>query len=95
MTKADLVASLAESSGLEKNKCERFIDSFTEVIVKAVAEGEKVRLVGFGTFLSRERASRVGRSPKDGKEIKIEASVTPAFKPGKLFKEALNRKKIA
>lgn len=91
MNKAELVSAISERSGLEKNKVETFLNSFIDVVTDAVSSGDKVQLVGFGTFEKRHRESRTGRNPKTGEEIKIDATDVPAFKPGKLFKDAVNK----
>ena len=90
MNKSELVTAIAEKTGLEKNKVENFLNAFTEVVTKDVAGGNKVQLVGFGTFEKRHREARTGRNPKTGEEIKIAAVDVPAFKPGKLFKDAVS-----
>ena len=91
MNKAELVSAISERSGLEKNKVETFLNAFTDVTIENVASGNKIQLVGFGTFEKRHREARTGRNPKTGEEIKIDATDVPAFKPGKLFKDAVNQ----
>lgn len=91
MNKAELVSAVSERSGLEKSKVENFLNSFVDVVIDAVASGDKIQLVGFGTFEKRHREARTGRNPKTGEEIKIDATDVPAFKPGKLFKDAVNQ----
>lgn len=90
MNKAELVTAISERTGLEKNKVENFLNAFTEVVTEDVASGNKVQLVGFGTFERRHREARTGRNPKTGVEIHIDAVDVPAFKPGKLFKDAVS-----
>lgn len=80
---------MAKEANLSKKDAEAALSAFTMTVENALKKGDKVTLVGFGTFEVRERAARVGRNPQTGKEIKIEASKSPAFKPGKSFKDAL------
>ncbi|HLS88599.1 MAG TPA: HU family DNA-binding protein [Sphingobacteriaceae bacterium] len=86
MNKADLINSVAQDTGLTKKDTERAINSFMANIEKALAKGEKVSLVGFGTFEVRPRKARVGRNPRTGETIEIPASKVPAFKPGKALR---------
>ena len=90
MNKTDLVAALAEQAGVSKKDAEKVLKAFTDVVTDELKKGEKVQLVGFGTFEVSERAAREGRNPVNGKPIKIPASKAPKFKPGKAFKDALN-----
>lgn len=89
MSKEELVKNIAEKSGLTKKDSEKALNSLLECIKETLAKGEKIQLVGFGTFEVRERAERVGRDPRTGKEIKIPARMVPVFKPGKSLKEAV------
>jgi len=89
MNKTELVDAMAKEANLSKKDAEAALGAFTAAVEKALKKGDKVTLVGFGTFEVRERAARVGRNPQTGKEIKIKASKAPAFKPGKAFKDAL------
>ncbi|MEG1448533.1 MAG: HU family DNA-binding protein [Oscillospiraceae bacterium] len=89
MTKTELVAAIAEKSGLTKKDSEKALASAIEAITEAVASGEKVALVGFGTFEAKDRAERMGINPKTKEPMKIAASRIPAFKAGKSFKEAV------
>lgn len=89
MNKTELVTAIAEKTGLEKNKVENFLNAFTEVVTESVASGDKVQLVGFGTFEKRHREARTGRNPKTGEAIQIAATDVPAFAPGKLLKDAV------
>lgn len=91
MNKTELVAAVAEKSGVSKKDTEAVIKSFVETVKDEVKAGEKVQLVGFGTFESTTRSARTGRNPQTGKEIEIAASVAPKFKPGKEFKDMLNK----
>ena len=90
MNKAELIASVAVSADLSKKDAEKAINAFTENVEAALKKGEKVQLVGFGTFEVRERAARKGRNPQTNQEITIPASKVPAFKVGKAFKDAIN-----
>ena len=90
MTKADLVNSIAEKAGLSKADAEKALKAFTDAVTDALKAGEKVSLVGFGTFLVKERAARTGRNPQTGEPIQIKAAKVPSFKPGKALKDAVN-----
>jgi DNA-binding protein HU-beta len=89
MTKSDLVASIAAEAGVKKSVAEKALDSFMNTIEKALKDGDKVTLTGFGTFQCTKRAPRTGRNPRTGKEINIPASNVPKFKPGNKLKEAV------
>ena len=89
MNKVEFIAAIAEKSGLSKKESEVALNAITEAIVDGLKAGEKIALVGFGTFEAKDRAARVGRNPKTGEEIQIAASRVPAFKAGKMFKDAL------
>ena len=89
MNKTDLINAVADKADISKADAGRAIDSFFEVVGKALKKKDKVALVGFGTFLVRERAARTGRNPKTGAPLKIKASKTPAFKAGKALKDAI------
>jgi len=91
MNKNDLVAKVAEKSGLTKKDAERVIDAVISSITEAVADGDKVQLVGFGSFEVRERAARTGRNPQTGAQINIPAAKAPVFKAGKAFKDSVNK----
>ena len=90
MTKSELVANGALKAELSKKNAEAAIDAVINAITEALVNGEKVQLIGFGTFEVRERAAREGRNPKTGEKLTIAASKNPAFKPGKALKEAVN-----
>lgn len=90
MNKTELVASVAEKCGMTKKDAEKAVTSVVDAITEALVAGDKVQLVGFGTFEVRERAARVGRNPSTGEDIEIAASKAPAFKPGQALKNALN-----
>lgn len=87
MNKQRLISTMAEKSGLTKKDNEVMLKAFIETVEDALANGEKVQLVGFGTFEPRERAERKGRNPKTEEEIIIPAKRVPVFKAGKEFKE--------
>ena len=92
MNKAELIAKIAEESKLTKKAAETALDAFVTSVEGALAKGEKVQLVGFGTFEVRKRAARKGRNPQTKEEIKIPASKAPVFKAGKALKELVNKK---
>jgi DNA-binding protein HU-beta len=89
MNKADLIAALAEGADMTKAQAGTALDVVLTSIKDALAQGDTVAIAGFGSFLVRERAARTGRNPQTGAEVQISASKTPAFKPGKAFKDAL------
>ena len=91
MNKTELVAALAEQAEMTKKDAERALTAFTEVVAKELKKGEKIQLVGFGTFEVSERAARDGRNPQTGETMKIAASKSPKFKPGKALKDEVNR----
>jgi len=90
MNKTELVAAIAEKAGLTKKDAEAALKAFTDVVTEELKKGEKIQLVGFGTFEVSERAAREGRNPQTGKAMKIEASKAPKFKAGKALKDAVN-----
>ena len=92
MNKAQLIAKIAEESKLTKKAAEAALDAFVVSVEEALKDGEKVQLVGFGTFEVRQRAARKGRNPQTKAEIKIPASKAPVFKAGKALKELVNKK---
>ena len=91
MNKGELVSAMAEKTGLSKKDTEATLNAFTDIVSDALSKKEKIQLVGFGTFETRERAARTGRNPQTGEELKISASTVPAFKPGKALKENVNK----
>ncbi|HSM90270.1 MAG TPA: HU family DNA-binding protein [Desulfobacterales bacterium] len=93
MTKADLVNAIAEQAGLSKADAEKALKAFTGAVTQALKAGEKVSLVGFGTFSVGQRAARTGKNPQTGAKIKIAAAKSPKFKAGKALKDAVNKKK--
>jgi len=89
MTKADLVEKMAKDAGLSKAAAGKALDSFIDGVVKAVKKGNKVALVGFGTFSVAKRKARTGRNPQTGKPIQIPARKIPKFSAGKTFKDTV------
>lgn len=92
MNKAELITSMAEKSGLTKKDAEGALNAFLETVEEALAEGDKVQLVGFGTFEVRDRKAREGRNPRNPEEvIQIPASKAPVFRAGKTLKDTVNK----
>ena len=91
MNKTDLIDAIAAKAGLSKKDSEAALKATIEAIEEALANGEKVGLVGFGTFSVKSKEARKGRNPHTGAEINIPASKTPAFKAGKEFKDIINK----
>ena len=89
MNKAELVAAVAEKTGLSKKDSEKAVNAAFETISAALVKGDKVQLVGFGSFETKERNARIGRNPRTKEEIDIPASRVPAFKAGKALKDAV------
>ncbi|HHU50624.1 MAG TPA: HU family DNA-binding protein [Firmicutes bacterium] len=89
MTKTELIDQVAEKSGLTKKESGKAVDAIMAAMTEALAGGEKVQLVGFGSFEVRERGARTGRNPQTGEAITIEARKVPVFKPGKALKDAV------
>ena len=87
MNKVALISKIAEKSDMPKKQVETVLNSFVETVLETLKEGDKVQLMGFGTFEVKERAARVGRKPSTGESIEIPAKKIPAFKPGKGFKD--------
>ena len=90
MNKTELVAAIAEKTELSKKDAEKALKAFTEVVSDELAKGEKIQLVGFGTFEVSERAAREGRNPRTGDTMSIPASKAPKFKAGKALKDIVN-----
>ena len=89
MNRTELVAAMSEQAGISKKDADAALKAFIDNVENAVKAGDKVQLVGFGTFESRERSAREGKNPQTGEKIKIAACKVPAFKAGKAFKEIL------
>ena len=90
MNKTELVAAMAEQAELSKKDSEKALKAFIDVVTEELKKGEKIQLVGFGTFEVTERAAREGRNPLTGEKMQIKASKAPKFKAGKALKDALN-----
>ena len=90
MNKTELINSMAEKCNLTKKDTEAALKAFTETVMETLAQGDKIQLVGFGTFETRVRAAREGRNPRTNEVIQIPESFAPACKPGKEFKEKVN-----
>ena len=91
MNKGELVAALAAKTDLSKKDSEAALNGLIEVISDTIAKGEKVQLIGFGTFEAKNRPARTARNPRTGAEVKIAASQAPAFKAGKALKDKVNK----
>ncbi len=89
MNKTELVAKIAEQANMTKKDTEKFVNTFIGVVEEALSAGDTVALLGFGTFLSRERPAREGRNPRTGEAIQIPASKVPVFRPGRGFRGSL------
>ena len=92
MNKADLVAAMAAKTGDTKKNSEAAVNALVDVVTASLKKGDKVQLVGFGSFEVRKRAARKGRNPQTREEIKIPASKAPVFKAGKALKDLVNKK---
>ncbi len=92
MNKTELVAAVADKAGLTKKDAEAAVKAFTDVVAAQLKKGDKVQLVGFGTFEVSKRAAREGRNPQTGAVMKIAASKAPKFKAGKALKDLVNKK---
>ena len=92
MNKSELIAAMAAKTGETKKDAEAALNAFVSVVTEALVQGDKVQLVGFGSFEVRKRAARKGRNPQTKEEIKIPASKAPVFKAGKALKELVNKK---
>ena len=92
MNKSDLIAAMAAKTGSTKKDAEATLNAFVDVVTEALVKGDKVQLVGFGSFEVRKRAARKGRNPQTKEEIKIPASKAPVFKAGKALKDMVNGK---
>ena len=87
MNKTELVMAMAEKAGLTKKDAEKALAAFTDVVAETLKKGDKIALVGFGTFEARQRAARTGKNTQTGAEVKIPATTVPAFKAGKALKD--------
>jgi DNA-binding protein HU-beta len=93
VTKSELVSAVAEQSGLPKAAAEKVVKGLIDEVTGCLRNGDKLTLVGFGTFDTTKRAARKGQNPQTGKKINIPATVSPKFKAGKAFKDAVNARK--
>lgn len=91
MNKTELVAAIADQAGISKKDAEKALKAFTDIVGAQLKKGDKIQLVGFGTFEVSERAAREGRNPQTGKSMKIPASKAPKFKAGKALKDLVNK----
>ena len=90
MNKAELVTALADKSKVSKKDAETVLNAFTEIVTKQLKKGDKIQLIGFGTFEVGKRGARTGRNPQTGETVKIKAAKVPKFKAGKALKDAVN-----
>lgn len=90
MNKTELVAAIADQAGISKKDAEKALKAFTDIVGAQLKKGDKIQLVGFGTFEVSKRAAREGRNPQTGKSMKIPASKAPKFKAGKALKDLVN-----
>lgn len=91
MNKSELIGAVAQKAGLTKKDTEKAINSFIEVVQEALAGGDTVAILGFGTFLARERSAREGRNPRTGEPIQIPAARVPVFRPGRGLRDAVKQ----
>ena len=92
MNKSELIAAMAAKTGATKKDAEASVNAFVDIVTETLTKGDKVQLVGFGSFEVRKRAARKGRNPQTKEEIKIPASKAPVFKAGKALKDLVNKK---
>jgi len=92
MNKTELVSAIADKAGISKKDSEKALKAFTDTVTAQLKKGDKVQLVGFGTFEVTKRAAREGRNPQTGEVMKIAASKAPKFKAGKALKDLVNKK---
>ncbi len=92
MNKAELITAISDATDYQKKDIDAILNAYVKVVTNALKKGDKVQLVGFGTYEVSKRSARVGRNPQTGKEIKIPATKVPKFKPGKALKDAVNKK---
>ena len=90
MNKTELTAALAAKTGFAKKDAEKALNAFVEIVTETLSDGDKVQVVGFGSFEVKDRPARVARNPRTGEEIEIAASKAPVFKVGKALKDAVN-----
>ena len=90
MNKTELIAKVAEEANMTKKDTERFLNSFIKVVEVSLAQGEPVAILGFGTFLARERSAREGRNPRTGEPLRIPAARVPVFRPGRNLRDSVS-----
>ena len=90
MNKTELIAKVAEEANMTKKDTERFVNSFIKVVEDALTQGDTVAILGFGTFLARERPAREGRNPRTGEPLQIPASKVPVFRPGRNLRDSVS-----
>ena len=91
MNKTELIAEVAKKCGLSKKDAEKALNAFVDVVTETLSKGDKVQVVGFGSFEVKERPARTARNPRTGEEIEIGASKAPVFKAGKALKDTVNK----
>lgn len=91
MNKLEFIRKLAEKTGFTQKDTERFFNAHNETIMQTLSDGEKIQVIGFGSYEVHDRKAREGRDPRTGATVSIPAKKVPVFKPGKLFKEAVDR----
>ena len=91
MNKSELCAALANKTEMSKKDADKFVNAFVDVVSETLAAGDKVQVIGFGSFEVKSRAARTARNPRTGEEIQIEASKSPVFKAGKALKDVVNK----
>ena len=92
MNKAELIEAISDKTNFTKKDVTAMLDAYNETITKALKKGDKVQLIGFGTYEVSKRAARAGKNPRTGEALKIPACKVPKFKPGKALKDAVNKK---
>ena len=90
MNKSEFIAKLAEDSAMKKSDAEKFLDAFVANVKDLMAKGDKLQIVGFGTFEAKDRAAKTGINPATGEKIEIAACKVPSFKPAKALKDEMN-----
>ena len=91
MNKSELISEVASKTAMPKKDAEKAVNAFIDTVKEAIAQKDKVQLIGFGTFEARKRNARTGKNPQSGEAIEIPAATVPAFKAGKAFKDAVNK----
>jgi|SRR5690606_34609907 len=94
VNKTELISAVAQKSGLTKKDTEKVVNSFIDVVQEALAKGDTVAILGFGTFLAKERPAREGRNPRTGEPIQIPAAKVPVFRPGKGLRDAVKGESV-